>query len=126
MTTTATRTSAKPAASSTTAASITEIEVGKKGGRLLTKLANARVARLLAEKAENPLKDEVKEMVAAAAEGLRVGDLLIVKAEGDVRGKVALKRRAPRVDLELLRDAFPEAYSKCVETEVYSPQFDPA
>jgi bifunctional DNA-binding transcriptional regulator/antitoxin component of YhaV-PrlF toxin-antitoxin module len=125
MTQTATRASAKTAASSTTA-SITEIEVGKKGGGLLTKLANARFARLLAEKAEKPLKEEVGHMVAAASEGLKVGDIVVIKAEGNVRGKVALKKRSPKVDLELLQSAFPEAYSKCVETEVYSPQFDPA
>jgi hypothetical protein len=125
MTQTATRTSAKTAPSSTTA-SITELEVGKKGGKLLTDLANARVERLLAEKVENPLKEQVKDMIAGEAEKLEVGDILLVRAEGNIRGKVQLKKRAPRVDLDLLRDAFPEAYEKCVETEVFSPQFDPA
>jgi hypothetical protein len=123
MTQTATRTSAKPAASIGT---VTELEVGRVGAGILNKLANARLARLLAEKAEGPLKDRVKAMFAQEAEALKPGDVLVIKASGNVRGKVTMKRRAPAVDLKLLKEAFPEAYEKCVDDEVFSPQFDPA
>jgi hypothetical protein len=123
MTQTATRKSAKTAPSSTTTR---EIEVGKKGRKLLDKLANFRMARILAERDEKPYKAEVNEMLAGEAAKLRVGDVLVVRAEGNIRGKVTLKKRAPAVNLELLKDAFPEAYEACVDNDVHTPQFDPA
>ena len=123
MTQTAARTSAKTAALSD---AVTELEVGRIGSGILNKLANARIARLLAEKAEKPLKEKAAALWAGAAQDLKVGDVLLVKAGGTVRGKVALKKRPAKVDWELLQTAFPEAYDKCVDEEVYSPQFDPA
>ena len=123
MTQTATRTSARPAAA---AARTLEIEVGRGGKAVIDKAANARIDRLQAERAEKPIKEKLKDLWSAAADELKVGDVLVVKAMGVVRGQVKLVRRAPAVDLDLLMQAYPEAYAACVDTEVYSPQFDPA
>lgn len=123
MTQTATRQSATPAAIS---ADVLELEVGAPGGAVLDRLANARATRLLAEKAEKPVKAEAAGLWALAASELKQGQTLLVKVKGVVRGKVALKRRAPQVDLDLLEQAFPEAFQACVTTDVFSPQFDPA
>lgn len=122
MTEIATRSRAKstPAA---TAGKILEVEVGRGGKNLIDKLANARIARLMAEQTEKPLKDAVKELWLEDAEALELGDTLLVKAMGVVRGRVTLRHRAKTVDLDLLLTAFPEAYEKCVSDNV-SPQFD--
>ena len=124
MTQTAVRTSAKPTAAA--GPKTLEIEVGRKGQGILNKLANLRVARLMAEREEKPAKEQARELWIEAAKDLKVGDVILVKAMGIVRGRVSLKRRAPEVDFDLLMQAFPEAYEKCVDNEVFSPQFDPA
>jgi hypothetical protein len=122
MTQTATRTSAKPTAAA--GPKTIEIEVGRKGQGVLNKLANLRVARLMAEREEKPVKEQARELWLEAAETLEVGDVILVKAMNVVRGRVSLKRRAAEVDLDLLLAAYPEAFEACVNTEVYSPQFD--
>jgi len=126
MTQTATRTSAK--ATAAPAIKHLEVEVGRGGQHILNKLANARVARLLAEKVEAPLKDKWKERWTAEVDklgGLARGDILVIKAMGVVRGQVSLRSRGKTVDLDLLMQAFPEAYARCV-SENESLQFDPA
>lgn len=122
MTQTATRTSAKPTAAA--APKTLEIEVGRKGQGILNKLANLRVARLMAEREEKPVKEQARELWLEASRELVPGDVILVKAMGVVRGRVTLKKRAPAVDLDLLMSAFPEAYEKCVQDNVYTPQFD--
>jgi len=122
MTKTATRTAQTQAPSGTT----TEIETGKAGAKVLDALSGLRLARILAERAEAPVKEQAKALWADAAEELEVGDVLVVKAKGVVRGKVTLKKRAPQVDLDLLEQAFPEAFQACVNLEFHTPQFDPA
>ena len=123
MTQTTTRTSARSTAAASAPKTL-EIEVGRKGQGILNKLANLRVARLMAEREEKPTKEQARELWLEASRSLEVGDVLLVKAMGVVRGQVTLKRRAPAVDLDLLLQAFPEAYEKCVQTDVYTPQFD--
>jgi hypothetical protein len=120
---TATRTkSAKPAVHTP---QIFELEIGKPGKKVLDELANARQNRLNAERAENPLKVALKEFWAEAAEQLAKGDQLVIKASGVVRGRVTLRDRQKQVDLDLLLQAFPEAYAACV-ADNFTPQFDPA
>lgn len=120
MTQTTTRTSAR----STAAAKTIEIEVGRKGQGILNKLANLRVARLMAEREEKPVKEQARELWLEASRQLEIGDVILVKAMGVVRGRVTLKKRAPAVDLDLLLAGWPEAYEKCVQDNVYTPQFD--
>jgi hypothetical protein len=126
MTQTATRTSAK--ATAAPAPAVHEVEVGRGGQHLLNKLANARIARLLAERTENPLKEKWKERFTLEADkvgGLKKGDVLVIKALGVVRGQVTMRSRGKSVDLDLLLQAFPEAYEACV-SENESLQFDPS
>lgn len=122
-----TQTTTRRGARSTAAAApaTLEIEVGRSGKHIFDRLANLRVARLLAQRDERPVKDQAEALWADAAKDLKEGDVLIVKAMGIVRGRVSLKRRAPVVDLDLLMTAFPEAYEACVR-QGSSPQFDPA
>lgn len=122
MTQTATRTtSAQPAAHTPTTY---ELEVGKPGAATLDALAIARAARLEAERVEDPAKEKVKSLWAEAAKKLKKGDVLWIKANGVPRGRVTLRDRAKIVDLDLLLQAFPEAYAACVKDN-FTPQFDP-
>ena len=123
MTQTTTRTGARSTAVAAGPKTL-EIEVGRKGQGILNKLANTRVARLLAEREEKPAKEQARDLWLEASRQLEVGDVLIVKAMGVVRGRVTLKKRAAAVDLDLLMAAYPEAYSACVQNNVYTPQFD--
>lgn len=119
---TATRRGAKPAAVHTP--QVIEIEVGRTGKTVLDRLANARITRLLAEKVEAPLKEKARALWADAAVDLRKDDVLIVKAQGVVRGRVTVRDRAKVIDLGLLQAAFPEAYERCVSDNA-SAQFEP-
>lgn len=123
MTQTASRTSAKPAAAAAEP-QVLEIEVGRAGKFALDKLANARIERLMAEKVERPLKDKVTALWSEAAKDLGKGDVLVVKAAGVVRGRVTVRPRQKSVDLDLLLQAFPEAFEACV-SDTESPQFEP-
>lgn len=123
MTQTTTRTSARSTAAASAPKTL-EIEVGRKGQGILNKLANLRVARLMAEREEKPVKEQARDLWIEASRQLEPGDVILVKAMGVVRGRVTLKKRAPGVDLDLLLQAYPEAYANCVQDNVYTPQFD--
>lgn len=126
---TATRRGAKPAAATVKVRTpkTYEVEIGKAGQYVLDKLANARQDRLQAEKIEKPLKEQLKEFYSEPASKLEKGDTLIVKALGVVRGRVTLRGFGRKeVDLDLLLQAFPEAYAACVSEADPYLQFDPA
>lgn len=124
MTQTATRARAKATAAATP--EIIEVEVGRGGKHQIDMLANARQQRLAAEKVEEPLKDAWKRTwEALVPENFKKGDTLVIKALGVVRGRVTMRSRGKTVDLDLLMQAFPEAYAACV-SENESLQFDPA
>jgi hypothetical protein len=45
---------------------------------------------------------------------LKQGDTLIIEASGVVRGRVTLNPGAKSVDLDLLKEGWPEAFQACV------------
>lgn len=111
----------------TAALRVIEIDLGRTGKTLLDKFAGSRMTRLLAERAERPSKERLKEIVDSAVEEheLQKDEVIVVKAMGVVRGKISIKDRGPSCDYDLLMQAFPEAYAACV-TRSASAQFDPA
>ena len=116
---------AKPSAAKTKKARTPktfELELGRGGQGILDQLANFRAERLAAERKEKPLKLRLKELYSPESDKLKYGDTLVIKALGVVRGTVSVRKRK-NVDLDLLLQAFPEAYAACV-SEIEYTQFD--
>lgn len=93
---------------------VRKLDLGDTGRKLLDKLANARAERLAAEKVEKPLASTLKQLFADEATKLKQGDTLIIEAKGVVRGRVTLNPGAKSVDLDLLKEGWPEAFQACV------------
>jgi hypothetical protein len=127
---TATRSQNARAAAGTTTTAVPqiEIEIGRGGQAILNKAAEARQVRLDAERVENPLKDRRMKLITAQCEDgvIPEGGKVIVRAMGVVRGVVSWKRNPRTIDMDLLKEGWPEAYQACVTEGDLRPQYDPA
>jgi hypothetical protein len=127
---TATRSKNARAAASTTTTAVPqiEIELGRGGQAIINKAAEARQVRLDAERIEKPLKDKRMQLIEARCEDGVIPDgvKVIVRAMGVVRGVVSWKRNPRTIDMDLLKEGWPEAYEACVIEGDMRPQYDPA
>jgi hypothetical protein len=102
-----------------------EVDLGDKGKALLDKMAEHRQVRLAAEKEEKVLKEQLVPMIEEAlGRKQKRTEKLIVRAAGVIRGTRAWRSRK-QTDVDLLLEAFPEAFEAAVSDNEY-PQFDPA
>lgn len=101
------------------------LELGGTGATLIDALVEARQERLAGERTEKPLKEALKHIYEPECEDLEQGDTLQVLTNGEVRGNVIRCPGAPKVDLDLLMQAFPEAFEKCVSPTTHL-RFNPA
>ena len=104
-----------------------EVNLGRGAAAILNRCANAREARLAAEKVEAPLKEARMQLIIDAMGGtLPEGERIVVKAMNVVRGTISWRPKQKTIDLALLLEAYPEAYAACVSDGGKYPQFDPA
>jgi hypothetical protein len=97
-----------------------EVDLGDAGKAILDKMAEHRQVRLTAQKEEDILKKQLKELLPKQ----KKHEKLLVRAAGVIRGTSSWRGRK-NTDLDLLLQGWPEAYEACVTENVYT-QFDPA
>jgi hypothetical protein len=97
-----------------------EVDLGDAGKAILDKMAEHRQTRLAAAKEEDLLKAQLKQLLPE----LKKNRKLVVRAAGVIRGTVTWRSRK-NTDLDMLLQAWPEAFEACVSTKEFT-QFDPA
>jgi len=91
------------------------LDVGKAGLGIFKKLRTARQVKLAAEREFKPLDTAAKQLFADEGAKLKLKDSLILVHDGETIGRVTREPGANSVDLDMLLDAFPEAYEACVK-----------
>lgn len=104
---------------------VKDLELGDKGVMILDSMAQHRQVRLAAEREEKILKEQLKELIdTKLGRNQKKREKLVIRAAGVIRGTRSWRSRK-NVDMDLLLEAFPEAFEQTV-TENFFTQFDPA
>jgi hypothetical protein len=102
-----------------------ELELGDKGAAILDTMAQHRQVRLAAEREEKVLKTQLAELIdETLGRPQKKREKLVVRAKGVIRGTRGWRTRKS-TDLDLLLEAFPEAFEATVTENTFT-QFDPA
>ena len=91
------------------------LDVGKAGLALFRKAGRARQVKLAAERAFKPFETAAKQLYVDEGAKLKLKDSLIITGDGETIGRVTREPGANSVDMDMLLDAFPEAYEACVK-----------
>jgi hypothetical protein len=102
-----------------------EVDLGDAGKVILDKMSEFRQTRLAAEREEKRLKTQLSELIdSTLKKEQKSHQKLLVRAAGVIRGTRSWRGRK-NTDLDLLLQAWPEAYTACVSESEFT-QFDPA